>query len=415
MVARINTGKSISKTLNYNEKKLQQGSAEILLAAGFFKSHQRLNFYEKLQRFKSYTSLNLRAVTNCLHVSLNFDPSEKLSNEKMEAIATTYMDRIGFGKQPYLVYRHHDSGHPHLHIVSTNIKLDGERISMHRMGANQSEKARKEIEIEFNLVKASSRTLTETAKLLPVQALKLSYGKSATKRAISNVLAVVLDQYRYSSLPELNALLQLYNIAAESGDSGSRIFANRGLVYRVLDENGKKIGSPVKASLFYMKPTLKMLEQKFAANEQLKNPFKKKLQTSVGWVLNQSPKGLDAFVKALEKETVTVVVRKGKGDVIYGLTYIDHKNKTVFNGSDLGKQFSAKAVLEKFGQDRMIKRDEKVSEVLAVVKDNFIQQHVQQFYWKLSPRLPEINVPFEPIPYPLRIKKKKRKKRGRNV
>ena len=157
MVARINTSKSISKALNYNEHKVQEGKAEILSASGFLKEADKMNFYEKLERFESLTSLNERTATNTLHVSLNFDPSETLSNDKLVEIADTYMQKIGYNNQPYLVYRHHDAGHPHIHIVSTNIERDGSRISMHNMGRNQSEKARKEIEIDFKLVKAEDK------------------------------------------------------------------------------------------------------------------------------------------------------------------------------------------------------------------------------------------------------------------
>ena len=210
MVARINTGKSISKALNYNEQKVQQGKAELLSASGFLKEVGRLNFYEKIGLFEKYQSLNARVDTNTFHTSLNFDPSEKLTNEKLVKIADAYMDKIGFGQQPYLVYRHSDSAHPHVHIVSTNIQRDGSRISMHNLGRNQSEKARKEIELQFGLVKAAAKKAAGSLMLMPVNAQKVSYGKSETKRAISNVLAAVINQYKFTSLPELNAVLKLY-------------------------------------------------------------------------------------------------------------------------------------------------------------------------------------------------------------
>src|ERR1700733_6672349 len=154
MVARINTGKSILKTLNYNEQKIQQGKAEIIAESGFIKDFDKLNFYDKIRQFEKFTSLNQRTITNTLHVSLNFDRPEKLTNEKMVEIAATYMEKIGFGSQPYLVYRHHDSAHPHMHIVSILIQKDGTRIATHNIGRNQSHKAQKEIQVNFNLVKS---------------------------------------------------------------------------------------------------------------------------------------------------------------------------------------------------------------------------------------------------------------------
>ena len=101
MVARINSGKSIAKALNYNEQKLKLGKAECLHAENFLKDTEKLNFYDKLRHFERLTSLNERTTTNTFHVSLNFDPSEKLSNEKLNDIAKEYMQKIGFEKQPF--------------------------------------------------------------------------------------------------------------------------------------------------------------------------------------------------------------------------------------------------------------------------------------------------------------------------
>ncbi len=414
MVARINTSKSIIRALNYNEKKVQMGKAEILHAAGFLKSLHRLNFYDKIRRFQSLTSLNHRTVTNCLHVSLNFDPSENLTNEKMEGIANAYMDKIGFGQQPYLIYRHFDSGHPHMHIVSTNIKKNGERISMHRIGGNQSEKARKEIEVEFKLVKAAYKNpLTE--KFLPVNNAKVVYGKSELKRSISNVLDLVIAHFKVSSLLELNAVLGLYNIRAERGEPGTRMFNKKGLVFTALDEKGKKTGVAIKASLFYMKPTLKMLEGKFKENEILKSNYRGQVLATILWVFNKRPKDMASFSKELEKEGIQLVLRKGKSDIIYGLTYVDLKHKVVFNGSELGKRFSANAVLKSFSHHNRLKFATVIALPTAINKEavKYIIGHT--FDWKLSILPTTVATPYEPIPFPFRIKKKKRKKKHRNL
>jgi len=90
---------------------------------------------------------NARAKTNCVHISLNFDVSEKLNKNKLNEIAADYMDKIGFGDQPYLVYQHNDAAHPHLHIVTTNIREDGKRISIHNLGKNQSETQERKLKI----------------------------------------------------------------------------------------------------------------------------------------------------------------------------------------------------------------------------------------------------------------------------
>ena len=423
MVARINSSKSISKALNYNEQKVQQGKAELLSASGFLKEGGRLSFYDKIGLFKKYQSLNTRADTNTFHASLNFDPSEKMTNEKLVKIADAYMDKIGFGQQPYLVYRHHDSAHPHIHIVSSNIQRDGSRISMHNLGRNQSEKARKEIELEFGLVRAEGKKTAASLMLMPVNAQKVSYGKSETKRAISIVLAAVINQYKFTSLPELNAVLKLYNVSAERGSEGSAMHRHKGLHYRVLDESGKTVGTPLKASLFHMKPTLTNLEKRFSENETLRIPYKKGLQTTIGWILNKQPASLEDFIETLQKERISTVVRIGKEGAIYGITYVDHKTKCVFNGSDLGKSYGAKAVLEGGGQEPVLKAGEEIIQQAAhphgqqgeakVSEADPIK--VNQHTKKQKVKLPEYTIATptggDYVPHQLKKKRKKKRKR----
>jgi len=419
MVARINTSKNISKAINYNEQKVQQGKAEILFAKNFLKDVHDMNFYDKLRHFEKLMSLNQRASTNTLHVSLNFDPSETLSNEKMIEVARSYMEKIGFGDQPYLVYRHYDSAHPHIHIVSTNISFDGKRISMHNLGKNQSEKARKEIEIEFDLVRAEDKKNADTNKIQPLNAAKATYGKSETRRAISNILVPILNQYRFASLAELNAVLKLYNIQADRGEKGSRVYERGGLLYHMLDEKGNKVGIGVKASSFFMKPTLKMLEKKFAENETLRQPHKKRITANIDWILNSRTTSLDQFIKAMQKENISVVLRENKEGVVYGITYVDHKTKCVFNGSDLGKPYAAKAMLERCAEKEKItqgtgqsKSSEQIyaSPVEGQSKnsspDTFARQPSDVLIELVRPIEENNMMPFEPA----KRKRKKRKK-----
>lgn len=434
MVARINSSKNISKALNYNEQKVQQNVAQILYAHRFLKDASQLNFYEKLGHFQRLISLNERAAVNALHVSLNFHPSESLNDEKLTCIAQAYMERLGFGEQPYLVYRHEDAGHPHIHIVSTNIKDDGSRISLHNLGRTLSEKARKEIEGEFGLIKAGKEDNKEGQKIIPVSAQKVAYGKGATKQAIANILAVVLHQYQYTSLPELNAVLGLYNVVAERGEKDSRMYKGGGLTYRALDERGKKTGTPIKASAFHFRPTLPFLEQKFIQNEKLRTVHAKRLHSKITWALvKAAAMDLTAFQKALQKEAIAVVVRSSNDGFIYGLTYVDHTTKAVFNGSDLGKEYSARAILEKCNMQAgaeplSLSREEKiyiqegspvmpgsvkaakpVSMTDAIARDQILANGESLSDVLLKAEKDAVITPFESI------KKRKRKKKSPNL
>ena len=175
MVARILTGKSIRGLLNYNESKVENGSAELILAHRFGLDIETLRLRHKVARFEHLTKLNSRVKTNAIHIMLNFDPSEKLEVNKLQCIAGEYMDGIGLGGQPYLVYQHYDAGHPHIHIVTTNINADGSRLNLHNVGKTLSEKVRKKIEIEFALVKAEEMGVKNVLELHPADMQKASY------------------------------------------------------------------------------------------------------------------------------------------------------------------------------------------------------------------------------------------------
>ena len=350
MVAVIKTGHSISRILNYNENKQKEGSASAIYAANYPMDIEQLTFENKLRRLKNQAALNENVTRNSVHISLNFDPSESLSTSMLAQIADTYMDKIGYGQQPYLVYQHFDSGHPHIHIVSVKVREDGSRIDMQNIGRNQSEQARKEIEKNFNLVKASVKE-QQASTLKPVNIQRVQYGRSETKRAITNVLELVVNGYRFTSLPELNAVLQQYNVYADKGTENSRIFIHLGLVYRILNEAGEKVGVPIKASDIFNKPTLSFLESRYEQNEKQRQQYKSRLTNTIDQTLLKHPSSslIDLLIN-LKSQGVRAVLRQNKDGLIYGITYVDHRTKCVFNGSDLGKEYSARRIQERCQQ-----------------------------------------------------------------
>ncbi|WP_018615746.1 relaxase/mobilization nuclease domain-containing protein [Segetibacter koreensis] len=381
MVAVIKTGHSINRILNYNENKVKEGKAECISAVNYPIDIEKISFNQKLNRLLKLASLNENVTRNSVHISLNFDPSEKLSNEQLKEISNRYMEKIGFGEQPYLVYHHTDAAHPHIHIVSLKVRADGSRIDTNNIGRNQSEKARKEIENDYGLVKAEGMK-AKPYELKSAYGQKVQYGRSESRRAIVNVLDNVLNTYRYTSLAELNAVLQQYNVLADRGSEGSRVYKNEGLLYRILDEKGNSVGVPIKASSFHNKPTLKYIEERFNLNEAARQSHKARVKNAIDLaVLKQPKKSLKTLQGSLQKEGIHTVVRQNKEGTIYGLTYVDHKTKCVFNGSDLGKQYSAKGIQERCGQNDHLKQNDGVKNQVTLphLKNETNSAHKEQF------------------------------------
>lgn len=354
MVAKITSGRTIRGVINYNENKVKTGQARLIKANGFWEDDDSLTFQSKLFRFQELGLQNRRTKTNAIHISLNFSSKDRLDDTLLNRIAEEYMKKIGFSNQPYLVYRHFDAAHPHVHIITTNIKKGGKRIETHNMGRLLSEPARKQIEKRYNLIRAEDQ---KKQKINMLQSLeKANYGRSETKAAISNIVREVVRSYKYTSLAELNAALRQFNVTAYQGEEGSLMHRKKGLVYSLSDAEGNRKGVPIKASSIYSKPTLINLEEKFKRNKIARKSFKPHLINAVEKSLERAT-SKEGLRDNLRKKGVRILYRENEAGRLYGVTFVDNVNRCVFNGSTLGKAYTAKSITERLSASPTLKQD----------------------------------------------------------
>ena len=184
----------------------------------------------------------------------------------------------------------------------------------------------------------------------PADPEKALYGHLPTKRALSNVISAVMNQYRFTSLAEYNAVLKQFNVVADRGAEDTLMFQKKGLIYFLLDKDGQKVGVPIKASAFYSRPTLTSLEKKFERNEEKRKQYREPMKAAIEKVFSRYDSiTKNTFIEELQQQNINVVFRTNEKGYTYGLTFIDNQRKTVFNGSDLGKAYSAKGIMERLG------------------------------------------------------------------
>lgn len=330
MVAKVITGKSIRGALSYNEDKVRSGMAVCFTANQFPMEASELNFHEKMNRFTKLLDLKPTVQTNTLHIILSFALGENLPDDKLKDICSRYMEKLGFGQQPYIGYRHLDTEHPHVHIVTTNITADRKAINLHNIGRTRSEDARKAVESEFNLTRAEGRQLTA--------------GKTHDLKSIVRLAL----QYKYTSLAEFNLILGHFGATADRGREGTAMYSHRGLLYSMIDADGKRIGKAIKASRVSSRAMLPALEKAFAENQVARLPFKTPLRQSIDKAVAESAT-FDQLAKRLDDRRIKLVLRKNPQGAIYGVSLLDLMNRCVFKGSDLGRNYSAKSL-----QDRML-------------------------------------------------------------
>ncbi|MDA6070380.1 relaxase/mobilization nuclease domain-containing protein [Flavobacterium sp. AC] len=359
MVTIIKINNSIHRTITYNENKVKKGVAQCIGAVNYPVDLNKLNAAIKLQRFTKRIALNEIAKQNTVHISINFSPLEDHPREMLLHITNCYMQRIGFDKQPYLVYEHYDSGHQHLHVISTNIQRDGKQINMYNIGVRKSEPARKDIEKLFDLIPAKTQKIATEFTLPPTNVSKVCYGRMESKKAISNIINFVLTQYSCTSFSELNAVLSQYNIIADRCRESSIIFRNGGLLYKILNEEGKPIGMPIKASDIQNKPTLKFLENKFKINT-IKSAGQRIRIKKIADLYSIRSVSINQLIKMLQKQGITVVLAKQHHSSNYTITYIDHKTKSVLSDTT----FPQESITETIKENNELKQDYKNNKII---------------------------------------------------
>ena len=380
MRPKITPCKSLKHSLIYNEEKLTSKQASCILAENFLKDVHRLTLDDKLERFQRLSQLNER-VTTSQHITLNFDPLDQLSDEQMQKIARSYMKELGFERQPYLVYRHFDAGHPHCHIVTSHIEANGDPKVLYNIGRNQSEKARLKIEKEFNLVtkEMKQQLRQEKEKIDGVQ--RVTYGQKSTAKAVSDVLEYVTENYKYATLKELNAVLKLYRVEAYRGKENSQLYQHRGLLYRVLDEHGNYIGVPLKASFFDCKPTLDNLEKRMQLNQSLKMNHINRLTSHISWELFENPNSgikpdnLEKFMDNLRREGITVVLKQDKEGNCSDAAYVDFHTKCIFDSKDLAPECNLQAIQQLIERDRTRRQQQESLDESQELEHTHLHRH----------------------------------------
>ena len=334
MLPKIKHHRNILVPLRYNERKVAEGKAVKIGAENFLRDYHRLSRADIVSRFRQRSSFNERLSDHGVHFSLNFGKTEQLDNPKMAQIADRYMSGMGFEEQPYVVYRHNDAGHTHLHIVASNVRADGAGIFIERDGMFRAHALSRELEKEFSLQHSERADRNDRQRFSVERAQRVVYGEPGLKRAISDVLNTVVRHYNYTSLDEYNAILKLYNVTANPGSEDSRLHRRGGLLYHALDADGNRIGVPIRASLFTLKPTLKNLEKDFRQNESRRHDLSERLHTAIGWAMSGPAPDWNAFTQSLENDGIAVVtLRKDGNDRIF---FVDHAQRCAFSGVALG-------------------------------------------------------------------------------
>lgn len=340
MIAKVGRGNNVYGALAYNQLKVDYEKGKILLMNKMIETRDgKYTVAQLAKSFETYLVANKNTEKTALHISLNPDPKDQVSDEKFIQIAQDYMNEMGYGEQPFVVFKHTDINRTHIHIVSVGVDEEGKKIS-DKFEKRKSMKICRELEQKYNLISATSKESLQNEKVFR----PLNYQVGDVKSQLASVIRHIPNYYQFQTLGEYNALLSLFNITCEKVEKSENGVGKNGLLYFALNNKGDKVSQPFKASLFGKKAELEGLNDHFLkSKETLKlGSIHEKLKETVTLAMKNSPNEIE-FKNMLQQMGINTVVRRNASDRIYGITFIDHQSKSVWNGSRLGKEFSANA------------------------------------------------------------------------
>ena len=336
MIAKISSTDNLGGALGYNFKKVEKEEASILLTQGLYQNKEgTYTMAEVFADMQAVIPEKCRTKKMVFHCSLNPHPDEKLSDETLTQIAKEYMETLGYGKQPYIVFKHNDIAREHIHIVSLRVDSRGQKIN-DRFEKRRSKKITDALEKRFGLFpssKVADKAVEETTKV--------DIGKGNIKEQVSNVVRMVMKHYHFCSLGELNAILSVYNLAVEEVKTEFRGKKYDGLVYVPSDDKGNKVNTPIHASDIGRGVGYTAVQNKMQKSKQAIKPLISIIRYRVLQTMRTSPKTEEELRQRLEEQGLRVFIRKNESGRIYGITFIDDKEGIALNGSRLGKGYAA--------------------------------------------------------------------------
>ena len=336
MIAKISATENLGGALGYNFKKVEKEEASILFAQNLYQDREgRYTMEEVLADMEALIPRKCRTKKAVFHCSLNPHPDEKLSDETLTQIPKEYMEALGYGKQPYIVFKHSDIAREHIHIVSLRVNGEGKKIN-DKFEKRRSKKITDTLERKFGLI-PSSKVTDKAMKETP----KIDTTQRNIKEQVASILRMVMKHYRFCSLGELNAILGKYNLAVEEVKTEFRGKKYDGLVYVPTDDQGDKVSTPIHASDIGRGVGYAAVQNKMLKSKQIVKPLIPTIRRKVLEVMRTSPHTEGILRQRLEEQGLRVVIRKNDNGRIYGITFIDDKEGIALNGSRLGKGYAA--------------------------------------------------------------------------
>ena len=307
---------STSSPLEYNEEKVSEGEAEII---GVFNKGEDKDIYEA---FKRLERRNISVKNVSFHMAINPGEGEDMTEGRICSFACDLMQGMGYGNQPFIIYRHHDIERIHYHVLSSRICENGKKVNDYWEN-KRCENVSKELQQKYGFVYGKTSKLKLGAPVPPRRFLP-------RRGEVSEQLTQLFDEcirYHFTSFAQFKNILLSHGVKLHVIEGKKKTFYLKGI-----DEKGKVRTAPLgkndlNRDLYSIYSTAvhsgRLTKAQF-------RPEREHIERAVALALRTSWNQQE-FIEALAKHDIDVVLRKGKDGKITDADFISNVNYCAVN------------------------------------------------------------------------------------
>ena len=249
MVIKIHQACSTKNAMFYNERKVVQHKATFYHCRNTPEINPFLGDKNaRNQIFKEIEDRNTRVQKKGLHISVNPTVGDlvRLGDAGIRTEIDNLMKHLGYGNQPYLVYKHGDLERVHFHIVSTRIDCETGKKIKDNYEKEKTQRFIKELEQKYQLTKDDNPEKIN---------FRFSNSSKDLKQNLENLFGQLNRMEFITSKVMYDQALGLFQVEIRKAGRGHLVF--------VVDENGAPIRHPVKISDFQERPKFYLPEKRY--------------------------------------------------------------------------------------------------------------------------------------------------------
>ena len=323
---------STSSAVQYNERKVAEGKASVIFSSNIDDPRN------PMKTFEQYENGSIRTEKMSFHASINPSITDNMTDGQVQEFARKYMEKMGYGKQPYILYKHTDTGRVHYHLVSVRVDENGRKIPDFRE-RKHSQEIMKELAPEFGYTVGKKKEMDqipdnpeeepkETKDFNPYDGFNPEKGEYGEQL---NAIIELAKTYYFTQPDHFDLIMESLGIRVLRTD----FEGHENMEFQGLDPKTKEPCTPL---LSLPDEHWDLPEWTAIHARQCKGQIKTREKERVSNLAKTALKKCNTELhtrRYLAKCGIYLKLSTNVDGRIFGVTFVDHHNKCVFKASDL--------------------------------------------------------------------------------